>query len=98
MMNNENIENLNAVELNEEVLEDVVGGKSNKGSGFVKTTGNVNIRKGPGLDYAIMGTLPPDVYLSYLGSTKKDDRGVKWYKVNYNGNVGWVSSRYSKLV
>ena len=97
MLNNENIENLNAVELSEEELEDVAGGKSNGNSGFVKTTANVNIRKGPGLDYARMGTVPEDVYLSYLGSTKKDDRGVKWYKVNYNGNVGWISSRYSKL-
>ena len=97
MLNNESIENLNSVELNPEELENIAGGKSN-GSGFVKTTGNVNIRKGPGLDYGTMGTVPEDVYLSYLGSTQKDDRGVKWYKVNYNGKVGWISSRYSKLV
>ena len=34
---------------------------------------------------------------SYLGSTKKDARGVAWYKVSFNGRTGWVSSRYGKL-
>lgn len=96
MMNNENMENLNAVELNMDQMEEVTGGK---GSGdIVKTTGNVHVRKGPGLDYAEMGTLEKGTLISYLGSTKKDERGVKWYKINYNGKVGWVSSKYSKLV
>lgn len=95
MMNNENIENVNAVELDAEQLAEVTGGKNS--SNFVKTTGNVHVRKGPGLDYAEMGTLDKGTLISYLGSSKKDERGVRWYKINYNGKVGWVSSKYSKL-
>ena len=93
MMNNDNMENLNAVELDIDALEDVTGGKGD----FVKTTGNVHVRKGPGLEYAEMGTLEKGTLISYLGASKKDERGVKWYKVNFNGKVGWVSSKYSKL-
>ena len=92
----ENIQSFETAELNAEELEKIAGGKS--GSKLVKTTGNVNVRKGPGKDYAVMGVLSEGITVSYLGTTKKDGRGVAWYKINYNGNVGWVSSKYSKLV
>jgi len=89
--------NENIVELDAQDLEEVSGGK-NKGGKFVKTTGNVNVRKGPGLDYGIITSLSSGTTVSYLGSTKKDDRGVAWYKINCNGSVGWISSRYSKFI
>ena len=92
----ENNENLNMVELNEEELELASGGK-NTGK-FVKATGNVHVRKKPNLKGDDMGSLPAGTNLSYLGDKKTDERGVVWYKVNYNGKVGWVSSRYSKIV
>ena len=85
----------NGIELNEQELEQAAGGKNKPKT--VVTTGNVHVRKGPGLDYASMGTLAKGTTVSYLGSTKKDERGVAWYKINFNGNVGWVSSKYSKL-
>ena len=97
MMYNEDMENMNSVELNDETLEEVSGGRSS-GTKFVKTTGNVHVRKGPGLDYGEMGTLAKGEIVSYLGSTRKDGRGVAWYKINFNGNVGWVSSKYAKIV
>ena len=84
------------IELNGDELEEGSGGKGNGGS-FIKTTGNVYVRKGPGLDYGIITSLPSGTIISYLGSTKKDDRGVAWYKVNCNGSVGWVSSKYAKF-
>lgn len=84
------------VELSMDELDEVSGGKSSKK--FVKATGNVHVRKGPGLEYAIMGTLSKGTLVSYLGSYKRDDRGVAWGKVNYNGSVGWVSEKYAKLV
>ena len=87
--------NENMVELNAEELEEVSGGKAQKK--FVKTTGQVNVRKGPSLDSASIGVLAAGTIVSYLGTTKKDERGVAWYKINYNGVVGWVSSRYSKF-
>ena len=77
----------------------VNGGKSSsKSSGdTVKATGDVRLRKGPGLDYAEITTMKKGQTASYLGSTKKDARGVAWYKVSFNGRTGWVSSRYGKL-
>lgn len=89
--------NGNFIELGAEDLEEVSGGKGKKSSDFIKTTGNVYVRKGPGLDYGIITSLPSGTIVSYLGSTKKDDRGVAWYKINCNGSVGWVSSKYAKF-
>ncbi len=66
-------------------------------SDIVEATGNVNLRKGPGLDYADIGTMKTGEKATYLGETKKDERGVAWYKVSFDGKTGWVSSRYSAL-
>ena len=63
----------------------------------VTTTGEVNLRKGPGLKYGKVATLAKGATLKYLGSTSKDSRGVKWYKVSYDGKTAWISSKYSKL-
>lgn len=85
-------------------INDITGwissANTQKGSG--KTTyitadgGKSHIRKGPGLDYKTIDTLPSNGKAEYAGSTKYDDRGVAWYKINYNGTIGWVSSRYTK--
>lgn len=71
-----------------------VSGKSN----VVKATGNVNLRKGPGLNYKDIGTLKKGNKAAYLGEAKKDERGVTWYKVSFGGKTGWISSRYGKLI
>lgn len=63
----------------------------------VKMTGTAYLRSGPGLDYSIKSSIPKGKTASYQNSTKKDDRGVAWYKVKYNGKTGWVSSRYASL-
>lgn len=89
-MMNENI-NENIVELNDDALEAVTGGRK------VITTGNVNVRMGAGLYYATLGSVGKGVSLTYAGESKKDDRGVRWYMVKFRGDYGWVSSRYSKL-
>ena len=34
---------------------------------------------------------------SYLGSYSTDERGVVWYYVRFDGQSGWVSSRYTAL-
>ena len=66
-------------------------------AGKIKTTGDVNIRKGPGLDYATSGNVGSGKVFEY-DKTSVDERGVKWYKVSYNGKTGWISSKYSKIV
>ena len=64
----------------------------------VRTTGNVNLRTGPGLDYEIVGSVAPDVQLEYLGEKSTDERGVDWYLVDYRGGESWISSRYCELI
>ena len=63
--------------------------------GTVKTTGSVNLRKGAGLGYKTIRSISAGTSLSY-DKTKKDDRGVVWYRVTYKGKTGWVSSKYAK--
>ena len=58
------------------------------------TTGNVNLRSGPGLAYDTVGSINSGVYVEYLGESSVDERGVAWYHVRYNGMNGWSSSKY----
>ena len=65
---------------------------------YVKTTGNVNVRAGAGLEYRSLGTAKKGAKLTYLEATGTDSRGVIWYKVKLNSKVsGWVSSKYATL-
>lgn len=66
-------------------------------AGTVVTTGSVNLRTGPGLDYEKVTAVEIDTELEYLGETSTDDRGVDWYLVSYEGESLWISSRYSEL-
>lgn len=63
----------------------------------VRTTGSVNLREGPGRNYAKVAAVGRGKVLDYLGETVADGRGVDWYKVSYRDKALWVSSRYSKL-
>ena len=65
---------------------------------YVKTTGNVNVRAGAGLEYRSLGTAKKGAKLTYLEATGTDSRGVIWYKVKLNSKTnGWVSSKYASL-
>lgn len=63
----------------------------------VITTGNVWLRKGPGTKYAEYRAVGKGSRLTYKNKSAFDNRGVKWYKVSYNGKKLWVSSKYSYL-
>ena len=63
----------------------------------VKATANVNIRTGIGTGYKVLGTLKKGSTVKYLGQTDKDKNKVDWFKVEYNGSEGWVSSKYSVI-
>lgn len=74
------------------------GSSSSSSSGYVEASkGNSNVRSQPNLNGRDLGTMNKGATASYLGQQSTDDRGVVWYKVNYNGTVGWVSSRYTTL-
>ena len=65
----------------------------------VEITGDrVNVRAAPSLSGRDIGTVHKGDRLPYGGETKTDDRGVAWNLIEYKGENGWVSSKYSKLV
>lgn len=61
----------------------------------VVTTGNVNLRSGPGVSYSIITTIPKDTRLTYLGEECGGDGIADWYHVDYTGLQGWVSAKYA---
>lgn len=64
----------------------------------VRTTGDVWLRTGPGLDHDSIAILKMGRSYEYLGESSVDERGVVWYKISVGDKTGWVSSRYSELV
>lgn len=64
---------------------------------YVRTTGNVNIRRGPGLGYESCGSVSSGTALEYAGEMYTDERGVTWFEVFYKNSTGWVSSKYARL-
>ncbi|MBQ8972868.1 MAG: SH3 domain-containing protein [Clostridia bacterium] len=67
------------------------------GTAVEATGGKTNIRSGPGLSYADLGTLEKGDVATYLGSYATDERGVVWYCVSVGDITGWVSSKYATL-
>lgn len=64
----------------------------------VVTTGSVNLRDDSSLQGEKLAAVPLGTVLKYMGETVFDNRGVAWYRVEYEGNEwAWVSSRYSRL-
>ena len=64
---------------------------------YVKSNGTTNLRKGPGLDYAVVGSMTDGQTARYLGETKLDNRNVAWYKISFNNTTCWISSKYASL-
>ena len=63
---------------------------------------NVNYYYTPGTDvtikYSAGFTIPRDAKVTILDSAIDPADGVRAYKVNYNGNIGWVSERYIRIL
>ena len=58
----------------------------------------INVRSAPGDGYMSLGTVQPGYRLPYQGETHRDDMGVEWYLVEYDGQNGWVSSAVAEVV
>ena len=58
--------------------------------------GKCNIRSSASKSSSSKGTIPEGAVATSLGVAKTDSRGVKWYKIKYNGVTGWVSSQYAQ--
>jgi uncharacterized protein YraI len=64
--------------------------------GRVSSGENVNLREGPGTDYAIVASVPPGSTLGVLG-LQADSHGREWFKVAYTESDGevllaWIAS------
>ena len=55
--------------------------------------GTLNLRRGPGMSYSVIGSLCNGTAL-----VKKDCSGSWWKVRTMNGREGWVSSKYGKLI
>lgn len=94
----ENNENLNVNELSMDELEEVSGGKKSSKKRVKATKGDTYVRRYPDRDSRDFGVLYQGDSLPFLNETEYDDRPVLWYKVKYNGQAGWVSSKFTKLI
>ena len=63
---------------------------------FVLATGDVNVRAEPGTDAPVIGILHKGYTAPYLGETRQWG-GRDWYKVLFNDEDGWVSSKYAEV-
>ncbi|MBR1558943.1 MAG: SH3 domain-containing protein [Clostridia bacterium] len=72
-------------------------GYSSSGRNVYARYGDTNVRTGPGLGYASLGTLFKGEGAVYQNEMRYDDRGVAWYRVRWAGQYGWVSSRYTEI-
>lgn len=62
---------------------------------------NLNVRSGPGTNYAAVGKLSQGAPVTVIGEKTAGD-GVLWYQIRFNGSggaetTGYVSSRYIKF-
>ncbi len=53
----------------------------------VSSSAGANVRKGPGTEHPVMGTIPEGASVKVVERTND-----KWVKVDYNGQTGYVSS------
>lgn len=67
-----------------------------EGPEWVLATEDVNVRSAPGTEARILGVLHRLNYVPYQG-VKQEWGGRDWYLVEFEGENGWVSSRYSEL-
>lgn len=56
--------------------------------GGIVTCDLLNVRSGPGTDYSIIGGVTRDVAVSIIS----EENG--WWKINYNGGIGYVCGQY----
>ena len=66
-------------------------------AGYVNVGATVNVRSGPGLNYRDLGTAYKGDTLHYTDKSALDGRGVIWYRVEFDDEYGWVSSKYCEL-
>jgi uncharacterized protein YraI len=54
---------------------------------------SVNLRNGPSKGNRVIASIPNDTYIRTLDWVYGGD-GMRWYRVEYSGLVGWMRSDY----
>ncbi len=57
---------------------------------YITTQDNINLRRGPGVNWDVIVTLPPAVTLPAIGRTSDS----AWVQVVYEGEAGWLAANY----
>lgn len=63
---------------------------------YLLVTGNANIRSGAGGEYSKLGNAEPGESYLMLG-TATSSTGSTWYKIQYKGKTGYISSNFVKV-
>lgn len=69
---------------------------SPEGPAFVRATGDVNVRSAPGTDSRVIGVLHKGEFRPFQEVTQQWE-GRDWYKIDFDGEDGWVSSKYAEV-
>ena len=72
----------------ERVAEPQIRPEATPANGTLKSTAALNMRKGPGTGYGKVGSMPKGAVVSF------SEIRNGWYRVNYNGKIGYASGRY----
>jgi len=60
---------------------------------WAMTGSSVNLRNGPSRNNYVIASIPNSEYIRALNWVWGSDN-LKWYRVEYNGLVGWMRSDY----
>jgi len=63
----------------------------------IRANSEVNVRTGPGTEYAIIGTMYAGETADYTGTSQKASNGRLWYQINYYNSIGWVSANLTSI-
>lgn len=61
---------------------------------FVEPNDTLNVRSGPGVDFGIVGTLPPTATDVQITGSGQLIAGSTWVPIQRGGLAGWVNSRF----
>ena len=64
------------------------------GTGMIQNTNGVNFRKEPSTESDSMGKLKAGVKVDLLAPLPSDSTSKSWYKVLYNGQIGYIQAPY----
>jgi uncharacterized protein YraI len=72
------------------IADETVVNVIDNSSAILSTTVNLNMRRGPGLEYGIIRIIPDNTVVSIEARTIDSD----WWQVSYGGNLGWVTNTF----